>query len=558
MVKGGKQSGTIGMGGKSSYGKGKGKGFLPQPGKGNVASGSNHDNLGAFAFRQMQQARKGNKAQQAQAAFQSSFRELQDARRRNEHLQEQCNKLQRELEAKSTSAHGGHDDDDMDEGPAEPTEDERKGRIDKLRNSLPYLEETFGAESTAYLEAAAELDHHQRALRGSKPYKTHRTILERKVEKLRKQQTRDRDRLVELRDAEEEIQRKIASTSDAVAERDKELEAAEAELKELLLKAVGEDPTPPPPVADAAKSWDHVVNSVAQLVRAPGVPQEFTCQLECVFNQLRTMVTTLQTHAAAVGTPQGVAQPAPAATAPTQHIGNTEPEDTPQLPNDVAEQLHDSQAQARRQRQQAAQTGHINRFIANHRAEQATRAAEMLGGGPPPSGETAPTTATTTAAAAATPTATAAAASGGGGAGNDRLAEQPPTTTPTPTGDDEACEQRANAATTATAAAATTAAPATATAASASSSTGPSMAAAAGLDQGLVATVGSDGESDADADLTEQEEMQVEALVSQLPADQKGSVRAMLQVRKARLARRTQRLKRPADDGNGAREFKKR
>ncbi len=71
--------------------------------------------------------------------------------------------------------------------------------------------------------------------------------------------------------------------------------------------------------------------------------------------------------------------------------------------------------------------------------------------------------------------------------------------------------------------------------------------------------VNSDGESDADADLTEQEEMQVEALVAKLPADQKGGVRAMLQVRKARLARRTQRLKKPAvDEGQAPRDLKKR
>ncbi len=69
----------------------------------------------------------------------------------------------------------------------------------------------------------------------------------------------------------------------------------------------------------------------------------------------------------------------------------------------------------------------------------------------------------------------------------------------------------------------------------------------------------SGGESDADADLTEQEEMQVEALVANLPADKKGGVRALLQVRKARLARKTQRLKKPAaDDGHAQRDPKRR
>ncbi len=561
LVKGGKQGGSGSAGGKSSNSKGKGKGLLSAPtGKGNFASDSNQGNLGTFAFRQLQQARKGTKAQQAQSAYQSSFKELQDARRRNEHLQEQCNKLQRELESKSVNAHGGQDDDDMDEGPAEPTEEERKGRMEKLRNSLPYLEETFGAESSAYLEAAAELDHHRRALRGSKPYKTHRTILERKVDKLRKQQARDRDRLAELRDAADEIQKKITSTTETVAERDKELEAAELELKELLLKAVGEDPSPPQTATDPSKSWDNVVSSVAQLVRAPGVPQEFTSQLECVFNQLRTMVTALQTHATAVGAPQGVAQPALAAATAPQVAGNAEPEATPQLSADAAEQLHGQQAEARRQRQQAAQAVHINRFTANYRAEQAARVAETpMDGELPPTGGLVPAAETAAAIAAAPSAATAAAAGSNDGGGSGRPAEPRPNTGPVAAGGNDGDERRTDATTTTTAATTTAAAAAPAATASASSSTESATAATARLEAGLDEVVVSGGESDADADLTEQEEMQVEALVANLPADKKGGVRALLQVRKARLARKTQRLKKPAaDDGHAQRDPKRR
>ncbi len=76
---------------------------------------------------------------------------------------------------------------------------------------MPYLEERFGSDSTVYLEAVEELDVHNKALREAKPYRTHRTILERKVDKLRKQQEKDRERLSELKEAADEIKVKIGT-----------------------------------------------------------------------------------------------------------------------------------------------------------------------------------------------------------------------------------------------------------------------------------------------------------------------------------------------------------
>ncbi len=515
LVKGGQQDGKA---------KGKGKGIdnrINVQGKGNPINSSAYGSLGSFAHRQLQQARRGgNELQQTQAAFRSNARELQDIRRKNDGLLEQNKRLQKELdEAKLMDAQGhGDTDETMEEGPEELGDEERKGRMDKLRNSLPYLEETFGTDSSVYTDAVAELDHHQRTLRGAKPYKTHRTILERKVEKLRRQQGRDNDRLGELRDAAEEIQGKIATTTSAIAEREKELEAAEAELRELLLKAVGEEAAQPTTTPDPAQSWDNVVGAVAQLVKAPGVPQEFTCQLETMFNQLRSMVTTLQSHAAAVGAPSGLAQPAVCA-------GDTV-EETPPLAAAEAEQLRNQQAAARRQRQQAAQTVHINRFITSQRSAQAGKAegATVDNGHKHNAADSHPEA--------------------------DRTAEAEPA-------HGAASHSSSSGSHQAPAAAAAAAATATPTPAPTLTET---SAAGAAADRGAEDDTArqSGGESD-EENITDQEDMQVEEIGAKLSPEQKVSLRAMLQVRKARLARRTMRLKKPAiDEGQLSRDSKKR
>ncbi len=281
---------------KGSVGGGKGGGKGNSGGKG--PGGDKGSNLGSYAFRQLQRASLASRTEnQPQSTFRTN-KELQDARRRADQLNEANKKLQRELaEARSANVQG--QDDDMDwEGPEEMDEDTRKARIEKIRGGLPYLEENFGTSSEIYRDAQEELEMHQRAIRESKPYKTHRTILERRVEKLQKLQERDREKLVELNESADEIEEKIKSTTQAIVERGRELETAETELKELLLRAVGEDQQTPA-ATDPQQGWDAVVGSVAALVRQPGVPAPFTRQLEDLFEQLRGMVTQLQQHAAA-------------------------------------------------------------------------------------------------------------------------------------------------------------------------------------------------------------------------------------------------------------------
>ncbi len=286
-------------------GKGKGKG---KGGAGGKGTSSSDDTLGTFATRQLQAAR----------AAQSGSKELADAKKKSDNLQAEVRRLQKEvqdaklaaLQRNRTTSVWNEDGECEAEGPEDFTEEERRTRVERIKNSLPYLEDSFGVESSQFLAAQAELDSHQRALREAKPYKTHRAILERRLEKLRRLQQKDRERLEEYRDAEKEIGTKIANTTSAIEDREKEIEGADAELKELLLKAVNEEgPQQHPPGEggaaadlDATRGWNAVVGTVANLVRAPGVPPEFAAQLEGVFGQLQGMVQLLQRHAAATQT----------------------------------------------------------------------------------------------------------------------------------------------------------------------------------------------------------------------------------------------------------------
>ncbi len=527
---GGGAKGKGGKGGdESSKGQGKGKGADGKGGNG----GKGGDGVGAYAARQLQLQR----THQARAAHRSSERELADARRRNNALLEDVQRLQQELaETKKKKPSADDDDDEMDtHAPGDYSEDDRKARMEKIRSSLPYLEEHFGSDSSVYLEAVGELDVHQKALREAKPYRTHRTILERKVDKLRKQQEKDNERLAELKEAADEIKVKISTAITTIEDRDREIEAAEAELRDLVLRAVGEDTAgPQQPAMDPTAGWNSVIQTVGRLANQPGVPEHFTAQLDGLFGQLQYMVSMLSTHAAAAGTTPGLggttdgrtyaeaaAASSSASGAKGAILGGEEVDALgPRLPPGDTEELRQRQRQAWRQRKQTAV---INNFIEAYRTEQqqqqppqqhASHDADETAIGEPPL----PQPPAPTAAAAATGAA-----------------------------DDGSTAPRTAAAEADTAA---TAAPATATSGGTSASSGqtpPAQDAAANDDV-------EDFESDITGTLseTERDNMDIETVVSKVPADQKASVRAILEVRRARTAKRLQRLKKPAADDAAA------
>ncbi len=536
-----KGSSKGGAGGGKGGGKGNGKG------KGTAAASSTTPTIGSYAFRQIQRAKTDERAASSSQTSAKTSKELQEAKKRADALSAANRKLQKELaEAKSTSTPAG--DDDMEwEGPEELDEEGRKARIDKIRGSLPYLEEHFGVESEIYLDAQHEMEVHQRAIRESKPYKTHRTIVERRVEKLRRLQERDNNRLAELTEMAEDIEGKITATVSTMAERGKELDTAEAELRELLLKAVGEEQTTAAP-PDPQQGWDTVVGTVASLVRQPGVPPQFTSQLENLFGQLRGMVEQLQQHAAATAATHH-SSTSTSASASSSSISplaaSSLPAATAAALPPLSESSEELRRRQRRARQQQRQTAAIAEFEENYRAQlqakhlDGTSVTEPVTG--QPSSGTLQTSSTGPAASApisplapATPVAPASAAeSSENGVANGIADSGRPTVAEAPTQH----ELKTNG--------------------PPPSATGQFQAAApvpaADIEPALESCLSElDNESDITGTMSaddQGEKMDIDKVVSAIPKEQRDGVRAMLEKSKARRMRQLQRrVKKPAMD----------
>ncbi len=127
---------------------------------------------------------------------------------------------------------------------------------------------------------------------------THRAQLERRLEKLRRQQDADKQRLEETLATITNLQKKSEDLKNEMAERNKEIEASDEELKELLRRAMakgseeggGETDAAP----DPATSWKTVVQAASSIANHPAIPREWAQQLEGLFRQLQTAVTTME------------------------------------------------------------------------------------------------------------------------------------------------------------------------------------------------------------------------------------------------------------------------
>ncbi len=511
-------------GGKGGSGAHKGKGKGP-PADGNAT-------LGSFALKQIQRAQAADRTQHFQATYKSSFRQLQDAQRRAENLQETNKRLQKELaDAKAANPGEGDGFEDMEwEGPEELNEEDRKSRIAKIRGGLPYLEEHFGTESEIYRNALEELEAHQRALRDAKPYRTHRTIVERRVDKLKRLQERDQAKLQELNEAAEEIDNNIAATATAMAERERELEAAEAELKELLLRAVGEGQQSAGAACgtDAQQGWNAVVGTVANLARQPGVPEHFACHLEGLFGQLQAMVAQLQQHAVATG---AAAAGSNLAEGSAGAVANVTP-----AADDWRQQRHQQRA-----RQQAANATTNATTISIAQATAGDRSPPPLSPSPPsqPPAQH-PSQPTPTAAASAAEQHGSSSSSGGAAAPAAPEQAAADAAAAVATGGAEA---GVNPTATAGGSAAAALVSATPTVEPPTAAAGP-RAAADGVEG---ARTEDDGDSDADSiseiaanptDDGQQADMDIDTVVARVPADQRAAVRAAMERRRARVAKK--------------------
>ncbi len=237
----------------------------------------------------------------AERQLQRQRSDQQEQRRRqlaaNRELAAQVERLEEELAAARKGGQGrkevgddeGGDDadgDDMDTADCYSTwtEEERQRRLEQAKASLPYLASRHGEESAETRAAKEEIDAIQKASRDAKPFRAHRDLLERRREKLKKQQSRDEEELARITAERDELQNKIEETTKAIGDRAKLLAKVDEELNDLVKKsllengALGPD-QPPNQTPTAAAAMAKAVEALRSMEGKPGMPPEFAAML---------------------------------------------------------------------------------------------------------------------------------------------------------------------------------------------------------------------------------------------------------------------------------------
>ncbi len=288
-------SGTGGKGGgQSGGGKGGGKGLRSTGGGGpggaarSWGGGAGGDGT-TLAARQLQRQQEDQK-----------FQKLRDESKRKEDALRAANaKLQRELAA--TKAGGKHLDEDDDIDVDDETEESRQERIEATQKALPYLTLQFGENSPEVEKARRDIEELLRANRESKPYKTHRGQLERKLERMRRQQERAKEEEDEVLREIETMQSRLNKLRATIDEREKCIVAADDELKDLLRRAIADgEPAEQPPTADPTAAWTTINQTLADMASQPGVPPAWAAQLGGLLEQVRVAAIAIQQQAASI------------------------------------------------------------------------------------------------------------------------------------------------------------------------------------------------------------------------------------------------------------------
>ncbi len=141
-----------------------------------------------FAERQLQREKDEQKLLQQK-------KKLQEETKR---LREENKKMEAELEAARAATRNGADDGDSDcemeasEGDYSTwSEDDRQRRLELARSGLAYATEAHGESPAEANRIRVEIEGLQRASREAKPFRAHRAQLERRRDRLRRQQERD-------------------------------------------------------------------------------------------------------------------------------------------------------------------------------------------------------------------------------------------------------------------------------------------------------------------------------------------------------------------------------
>ncbi len=299
---------SIGGGGKGGGDRGGGFGAAPQ--------------APTFSERQLSQQRSDQKLQQQLAAARRQADELRAA---NARLQQQA-AARMDDKGKGTGQ-GDDGDDDME---AEETidalsEEERQRRVEALRAGMPYIELQFGADSPEMVAAKSDIEALQKASREAKPYKTHRAQVEKRKERLERQQAKATEDANELQRQIEELQERHKKIMEGIEARAKQVAAADEELRELLRKALAEGSSEDGAGAataggtqsaeQAAAAWSTFSATLSAMAAQPGMPAGWAEQMAGLMAQMQAAAVAI--HQKSLETPATPAPPLAAGAKPT-------------------------------------------------------------------------------------------------------------------------------------------------------------------------------------------------------------------------------------------------
>ncbi len=258
-------------GGTSAGGKGKG-------GKGGDTSGAAGGGT-SLAERQLQRQRDDLRAQKKKAD--EELKRLRDENARLATAAEAARPAGGGVaQTGEGDVDGAEEEMDCSEAYASWTEDERKEQLEVARGGLAYATKRYGEASAEADAVRAEIEALQRASREAKPFRAHRAQLERRRDKLRRQQERDGEEITKVENAIAEQQSKLEELRTAVSDRSKSLASVEEELTELIKKALAEEKTGNED--PAAWSTSAATDAIKAMATKPGIPAGVSALLEQV------------------------------------------------------------------------------------------------------------------------------------------------------------------------------------------------------------------------------------------------------------------------------------
>ncbi len=164
------------------------------------------------------------------------------------------------------------------------TEEERRKQIEISRAGLTYAVGKFGEASSEATSIRDEIAALERASRGAKPFKAHRSLLERRRDRLRAKLKKEEEELEKVEAEQEELQKKAGDLRSSMAEKNNALGQVEEELAELIKRALAEGDA----AGEAGKSGDGGATAwsaqaasatLQNLASSPGIPPEFAMLL---------------------------------------------------------------------------------------------------------------------------------------------------------------------------------------------------------------------------------------------------------------------------------------